>query len=151
MGKHVTAAVTLVFGLALAAAVAAPGATGPSTIRITDVQVQQRFADLGPDGRGIGDVETLHVRLYNPSITPKTIGRGDMLCTYIDRRLRTCDGTYSLPRGKLVVSGVISTRLLYVMAIVGGTGLYDNARGMLTVTATSFKPRKEILLFRLTG
>ena len=151
MGKHVTAAVTLTIALALAAAIAAPAATGPSTIRITDVQVRDRTVDLGPDGRGVGDVESLHVRLYNPSITQKAIGRGDMLCTYLDSRLRTCDGTYSLPRGKLVVSGVISTRLLYVMAVVGGTGLYDNARGMLTVTATSFKPRHEILLFRLTG
>ena len=74
-----------------------------------------------------------------------------MLCSFIDRRLRTCNGTYSLPRGKLVVSGVISSRLLYDIAVVGGTGLYDNARGMLTVTATSFKPRHEILLFRLSG
>jgi hypothetical protein len=151
MGKYVTTSVTLVLSFALAAAVAASAATGPSTIRITDVQVQQRTLDLGPSGRGIGDVETVHVRLYNPSITEKTIGRGDLLCTYIDRRRRTCDGTFSLPRGKLVVSGVISTRLLYVVAVVGGTGLYDNARGMLTVTSTSFRPRHEILLFRLTG
>jgi hypothetical protein len=151
MGKHVTTCVTLALSFALTAAIAASAATGPSTIRITDVQVQQRTLDLGPRGRGIGDVETVHVRLYNPSITQKAIGRGDLLCTYIDRRLRTCDGTFSLPRGKLVVSGVISTRLLYVIAVVGGTGLYDNARGMLTVTSTSFRPRHEILLFRLTG
>jgi len=35
--------------------------------------------------------------------------------------------------------------------IVGGTGLYDDARGTLTVTASKFKPRREVLLFRLLG
>jgi len=137
--------------LALLAASASPAATGPSTIRITDVQVKRKLVDAGPHGSGVADLETVHVRLYNPSITSRTIGRGDLLCIYIDKRLRNCNGTYSLPRGKVVVSGVISSRLLYEIAIVGGTGLYDNARGTLTVTATSFSPRHEILLFRLSG
>jgi hypothetical protein len=151
MGKRVAGGVTVVAGLLLSATIGASAATGPSTIRITDVQISSHIADLGPDGPGIGDVETVGVRLYNPSITQRAIGRGDMLCSYIDARRRTCDGTYTLPRGKLVVSGVITTRLLYDIAIVGGTGLYDNARGSLTVTATGFKPRHEILLFRLSG
>ena len=62
-----------------------------------------------------------------------------------------CDGTYQLPRGKLVVAGTFASRLLYDLAIVGGTLLYDNARGSLTVTATGFRPRHEVLVFRLTG
>jgi hypothetical protein len=151
MGKRVTGGIVLATALVLGMAGGIPAAIGPSTIRITDVQVQGHMLDMGPDGPGIGDIATLRVRLYNPSITQRPIGRGDMLCSFIDRRLRSCNGTYSLPRGKLVVSGVISSRLLYDIAVVGGTGLYDNARGMLTVTATSFKPRHEILLFRLSG
>jgi hypothetical protein len=74
-----------------------------------------------------------------------------MACTYLDRRNRTCTATYVLPRGSLVASGAIQTRLLYEIAIVGGTGLYDNARGSLTVTSTHLRPRREVLLFRLTG
>jgi hypothetical protein len=34
---------------------------------------------------------------------------------------------------------------------VGGTGLYDNARGSVTVTATHLKPRREVLVFRFVG
>ncbi len=151
MGKLVTASVVLAAALVLSAAGGTRAAIGPSTIRITDVQVKEHSLDLGPDGPGIGDVGTVWVRLYNPSITQRSIGRGDMLCTFVDERLRSCNGTYSLPRGKLVVSGMITSRLLYDIAVVGGTGLYDNARGMLTVTATSFGPRHEILLFRLSG
>jgi hypothetical protein len=46
---------------------------------------------------------------------------------------------------------VIGTRLLYETAIVGGTGLYDNARGSLVVTTTALHPRRQILVFRLSG
>jgi hypothetical protein len=151
MQKRMAGGLVSVSTLALCVAVATPAATGPSTIRITALQLSRKLVDAGPRGAGVGDAETVRVRLYNPSITSKPIGRGDMVCTFIDRRLRTCSATYSLPRGKLVVGGVISTRLLYEIAIVGGTGLYDNARGTLVVTATAFRPRHEILLFRLTG
>jgi hypothetical protein len=51
----------------------------------------------------------------------------------------------------ILTAGVLTTRLLYTAAIVGGTGLYDNARGTLTVTAKGLKPRRELLLFRLSG
>ena len=33
-----------------------------------------------------------------------------------------------------MVGGVIASRLFYELAVVGGTGLYDNVRGILTVT-----------------
>jgi hypothetical protein len=137
--------------LAFSWAHGAPAATGPSTIRITAVQLSQKTIDAGTDGAGAGDLEIVRLRLYNPSITERPIGRADLLCTYLDRKGRTCSATYSLPRGKIVVGGMISTRLLYELAIVGGTGLYDNARGSLIATATSFEPRHEVLVFRLSG
>ena len=59
--------------------------------------------------------------------------------------------TVTLPKGSLVVSGLLSSRLLYELAIVGGTGLYDNARGTLTATVIGLHPRRDLLLFRLTG
>ena len=75
-----------------------------------------------------------------------------MMCTYFDPRERTCSGTYFLPKGSLMVSGTIQSRLLYEIAVVGGTGLFDNARGSLTVTSTGLRPkRREVLLFRLSG
>jgi hypothetical protein len=44
---------------------------------------------------------------------------------------------------------VITSRLIYELAIVGGTGLYNNVRGALTVTSLDRKPSKELLVFRL--
>jgi len=124
--------------------------TGPAQIRITDLQISRRM--VRPASHSVsGSVEIVRQRLYNPSVTAKPIGRSDVVCTYLDERERSCTGTYFLPKGSLVVAGALETRLLYEIAIVGGTGLYDNARGTLTVTSTHLKPRREVLLFRLTG
>jgi hypothetical protein len=136
----------------IASLVAASGGatTGPAQIRITDLQVSRKL--VRPAAHGIaGSVEVVRQRLYNPSVTAKPIGRSDLVCTYLDERERSCTGTYFLPKGSLVVAGALETRLLYEIAIVGGTGLYDNARGTLTVTSTHLSPRREVLLFRLTG
>jgi hypothetical protein len=138
-------------GAAVAFAVAAagvPATTGPATIRITNVQT--KFHAVGGTPGHMGVTEIVHQRLFNPAIS-HPIGTGDLVCTYLDRRTRQCTATYSLPRGNLIVSGAIDSRLLFTVAIVGGTGLYDNARGTMTATATRLSPRREVLLFRLAG
>ena len=125
-------------------------ATGPAHIRITDVQVQYHVVRPRHGGVPVS-MELIQQRLYNQRIASTAIGRAWMTCTYFDRRQRSCMATYILPRGSLVVSGAIQSRLLYELPIVGGTGLFDNARGTLTVTSTHLRPRREVLVFRLTG
>ena len=135
---------------ALVAAVGAVGATGPAQIRITDVQVADRIVPPQKGGRA-GTIETIRQQLYNPSLSRRPIGRSLIVCTFSDSRDRMCSGTYVLPTGSIVVSGALQSRLLYEIAVIGGTGAYDNARGTLTVTATHLKPRHEVLVFRLVG
>lgn len=135
---------------ALGATLAARGATGPAQIRITDVQATYRL--VRPQGGGDpGAVEAITQQLYNPSISHQPIGRSVIACTFVDARNRSCVATYVLPRGTLVATGALSSRLFYEIPVVGGTGLYDNARGTLTVTATHLRPRHEVLMFRLVG
>ena len=125
-------------------------ATGPAQIRITDVQTS--YVYVPALRRRTGAIELVKQRLYNPSVSSRPIGRSTMMCTFFDPRERTCSGTYFLPKGSLVVPGTIQSRLLYEIAVVGGTGLFDNARGSLTVTSTGLRPtRREVLLFRLSG
>lgn len=144
----------LALAVVLAAAMvvtAAHGATGPAQIRITDVETS--YARV-PSAHGgiVGTVEVVKQRLYNAALSRSPIGRASLLCTFLDARARTCVGTYVLPKGTLVVTGAISSRLLYEIPIVGGTGLFDNARGTLTVTSTNLRPRRrEVLVFRLSG
>jgi hypothetical protein len=137
--------------IAVMVVAAANGATPPAQIRITDVQTSYLYVPSANGGRA-GSVEIVKQRLYNPTLSRSPIGRVSLICTFLDARARNCTGTYVLPKGNLVVAGAISSRLLYEIAIVGGTGLYDNARGSLTVTSTDLRPRRrEVLLFRLSG
>jgi hypothetical protein len=138
--------------LALIAVVAAPGSLAldrPGTIQITDASTEHGRVDLGRPGRSVGDVDVYKVALFNKRITPRPIGRGEMVCTATGTRSQSCSATYFLPKGELVVEGVIGSRLIYELAVVGGTGLYNNVRGTLTVTSLKQKPSRELLVFRL--
>jgi hypothetical protein len=121
-------------------------ATGPATIRITDVQRADTVL-----GSGIGAREIVHASLYQHGGARKLLGSSVLLCTYVDTDQRQCSANYILPKGTIVAEGVFGSRLLYELAIVGGTGLYDNARGSVTVTTYRLEPRREVLVFRLTG
>ncbi|HZP72299.1 MAG TPA: hypothetical protein VFA97_02870 [Gaiellaceae bacterium] len=123
-------------------------ATGPAEVRLTDRQVAD--ASFGP-ADGIGSGEVTRLNLYGSSHKSRAIGHAVLMCIDVGRSERSCNATYILPRGMIQTGGILKTRLLYVQAITGGTGIYDNARGTLTVTATAIKPRRELLLFRLTG
>jgi hypothetical protein len=123
--------------------------TKPGTIRITDVETQHSYVDHGEKGRTAGDVDIYRSLLYNRRIQAKPLGHADMVCTTISSTAQHCDATYFLPRGELVVSGVIQSRLIYILTVVGGTEYYNNARGTLTVTSLRRSPSRELLVFRL--
>ena len=125
--------------------------TGPALIRVTGSQTKYKRMDLGPSGTSSGDAEFIRQALFNRRITPKPIGRSELVCTFTFGNQRACRGTYFLPRGKLMVAGSIGNREIYELAIVGGTGLYNDARGTFTATRTALGPRREFLIFRLAG
>ncbi|HUP33184.1 MAG TPA: hypothetical protein VM184_09150 [Gaiellaceae bacterium] len=125
--------------------------TGPATITITDRQLAVARVDVGRKGTSPGDIEVVRVRLQQRG-TLSPIGRSELVCTFVDnRRSRVCRGTYVLPRGTLVVGGSLLYRQFYNLAVLGGTGLYDNARGTLTVTRTARTPVRNLVVFRLVG
>jgi hypothetical protein len=125
--------------------------TGPAMIRITDRELAVTRVDIGARGISPGDVEVVRSRLFQRG-TGAVIGHGEIVCTFVDSvRSRVCRGTYVLPKGKLVVGGSISYRSFYELAVLGGTGLFDNARGTLTVTRTNRRPVRDLVVFRLVG
>jgi hypothetical protein len=139
----------LAAGFAVLVAVAAgrtSEATGPAVVRLTDAQ-----ARLTRYGGGMGGGEIARLTLFGSASAKRAIGHAVVTCTFVGSGERSCQGSYLLPRGTIETAGVLRSRLIYTQAVVGGTGLYDNARGTLTVTAKSVTPRREILLFRLTG
>ena len=121
----------------------------PGTVRITDSELRHAHVDVGTDGKSIGDLDVYTVLLYNKGIRAKAIGRATMTCTAVGASGQSCTATYFLPKGAIVTQGVITSRLIYELAVVGGTGLYGNVRGTLTVTSLKRKPFRELLVFRL--
>jgi hypothetical protein len=125
--------------------------TGKATIRITDRELAVTRIDVGARGVSPGDQEIIRARLLERG-TGTTIGRSELVCTFVDSgRSRSCRGTYILPKGEIVVGGSLLYRQFYDLAVLGGTGLYDNARGTLTVTRTNRKPVRDVIVFRLVG
>ena len=129
-----------------------PGARAlerPGTITISDSEARHTHVDLGTKGTSPGDLDVYSLLLFNKRITPKSIGHGEMVCTRIATKRQSCTASYVLPRGEITAQGVIDSRLIYELAIVGGTGLYSNVRGTLTVTSVDREPPRELLVFRL--
>jgi hypothetical protein len=126
--------------------------TGPATIRITDREVQVTRIDVGAQGTSPGDTEIIRQQLFNLRVTSEPIGHSELVCTFVDsRRMRVCRGTYVLPKGNVVVGGTLSYRQFYGLAVLGGTGLFDNARGSITVTRTHRRPVRDLVVVRLVG
>jgi hypothetical protein len=149
----------LLAGAAAASAVFAFAGSGldhPGVIRITNRELGRESVDLGVPGRSAADVLVLTQFLYNRHITPKPIGHEEAMCTYLGRGgilgdgSRQCNITFYLPRGRLFVSGTVHSLLFYSLPVVGGTGIYDNVRGTLTVTFLRSGPTRQLLFFRLT-
>ncbi len=145
-------AATVLAGVAVVAAVltaGSPALTNPGTIRLTTRAVKQQFVDRPPRGRGAGDLLVKRELLYNKGIRARAIGYADVVCTYTSRYARQCSATYTLPKGKIVVAGAYAYAQFHELAVIGGTALYDNVRGTLTVTLLRRDPERHMLLFRL--
>jgi hypothetical protein len=145
-------AVLVAAGAALVGMLALPGARAlerPGAIRITDSETSHIHVDLGKSRKSPGDIDVYSMLLFNKRITTKAIGHAKLTCTAVGTTGQSCTGAYFLPQGEIVVQGVITSRLIYELAVIGGTGLYNNVRGSLTVTSLDRKPTKELLVFRL--
>src|SRR5262249_48303965 len=123
IGKAISAAAGAAVALAIAATAGGNASTGPGTIRITDRETSYRLVQGGFPRPGV--TEVARQTLFNARITNRSIGHADLLCTYLTTSARTCNTTYFLPKGKIVVAGAIGNRLIYQIAVVGGTGLDD--------------------------
>ncbi len=131
--------------LAIVAVVGASGAqsiTGPALIRVTAVTDFERGLD-GPDVQ----VSTIRDR------RARRIGWAVVLCSDLGSggplgsASAYCFGTYNFPKGRIQTTSTRKARSSYVMAVVGGTGLYSNVGGVLLVQRIG--PRTERLLFSL--
>ena len=139
--------VLVVLLLAAVAVVGAGGAqsiTGPALIRVTAVTDFERGLD-GPDVQVSEIRDRRGDRIGWAVVLCRDLGSGGPLGS----ASAYCFGTYSFPKGRIQTTGIRKSRSSYVMAVVGGTGLYSNVGGVLLVRRSFEGPRTERLLFSL--
>jgi hypothetical protein len=148
--------VVLVGAIAASGVLASSELTRPGVIRITNREIAREFVDLRDPGPTAGDQLVVSQLLFNRRITSSALGHEELLCTYLGRGgvlgggSRSCTMTFYLPRGKLVVAGAVHNLVLFTLPVMGGTGIYENVGGTLTVTFLGLEPIRQLLLFRLT-
>ena len=139
--------VIVMFALVVVAIVGARSAqsiTGPALIRVTAVTDFERPLE-GPEVQ-VSTIRDSHGdRIGWAAVLCRDLGGGGPLGT----KSAYCFGSYSFPKGRIQTTGTRKGRSSYVMAVVGGTGLYSNAGGVLLVRTIRLKPRTETLLFSL--
>ena len=145
-----------VTAVSASAVLASSELTKPGVIRITNREVSREMVDNGRPGQSAGDQLVVTALLFNRRITTRALGHQETLCTSLGRGdvrgggSRSCSMTFYLPQGRLVAGGAVHNLLFYQLPVLGGTGLYDNVGGTLTVTLLGGRPARQLLLFRLT-
>jgi len=131
-------------GLALA-----PTATADTTLTLFEHDTVQHQADLGKPGPGPGDQFIFAGDVFDRpgGMFLGTTGGSCTTLTGTDTAGRTtCNGTFNLGGGQIVVQGVVDTAAVFVrnevvpLSIIGGTGIYQNARGDGTVQLVAGVP-----------
>ena len=137
----VTGAIILVVGMigaGLAAASRRNGIVRHHGLTFAVQLVNEDTADVGASGDSPGDTFFAQHELQNFDLT-KQLGRYDSACVLenVDTRLNHCTATVFLSHGKVELSGRFpfsDTLQAFRLAVVGGSGTYENVVGQATVT-----------------
>jgi|SRR6185312_1007733 len=123
-------------------AAADPPASPDTTLVLFEHDTVQHQVDLARPGPGPGD-QFLFVGDVFDRPGGLLLGTASGSCTTLTGNDKTgeqaCNTTFNLAGGQLVIQGVVDTAALFVRgdtvlgSIVGGTGIYQNARGNGTI------------------
>jgi hypothetical protein len=151
VARMLAVAACLGLGVAVLSELREPAAQTTGQIRVTTRMIESAFVDVGRAGRSPGDMDVEMALVYNLRVSPQAFGHYELVCHVVRGASRTCRGTLHMPRGQIVVGGSMRHRALYQLAVIGGTGLYDGARGTMTVTRLGTRPTRDQLVVRLIG
>jgi hypothetical protein len=142
MNKYVKASAFAALASAMALVSLAPTAAADTTMTLFEHDTVQYQADLGAPGPGPGDQFIFAGDVFDRP-GGMFLGTTGGSCTTLtgndEAGQKTCNGTFNLAGGQIVLQGVVDTAALFVrieavpLSIVGGSGMYQNARGDGTV------------------
>ena len=103
--------------------------------------------DLGAPGPSAGDQQIITMDVFQG---PRRVGESHVVCTTVrldpatQSAIVQCDNVTSLPGGQIVATGLVTSaqeeQTPFVQAITGGTGVYKQAHGQLTVSEAGPQP-----------
>lgn len=127
----------------------APTAVADTTLTLFERDTVQHQADLGGPGPGPGNQFVFAGDVFDRpgGVFLGTTGGSCTTLTGSDKSGQTtCNGTFNLAGGQIVVQGVVDTAALFVrnetvpLSIIGGTGMYQSASGTGTVQLVAGVP-----------
>jgi hypothetical protein len=130
--------VVSMIGAGLAVASRRSGIVRHHVLRFAVQLVNEDMGDVGPSGESPGDTFFAQSQLLNFDLTEQH-GRYATACVLenLDTRLNHCTATVFLSNGKVELSGrfrFTDTLQAFRLAVVGGSGAYENVVGQATVT-----------------
>ena len=132
------AAVAMAVAIATGVASASSDITSPTTIHVQLRGGKSTFIDTGKTGPSPGDRVVLNQPAYFASDLSKQVGTGVVTVTLVGGANESQDvATLVLPGGQIAVEGIQGSSNSFTLAVTGGTGAYQNARGQVHV---SLKP-----------
>jgi allene oxide cyclase len=120
-------------GLAAASVGAHPDIASPVQIHVIEHAISDTVTDTGAAGDSSGDLLTFHNPIFDASDSTR-VGRDQGDCIRIvPGRSWECRFVTRLAGGSLTVEGPFFDTHNSVLAVTGGTGVYRNARGAMTL------------------
>jgi hypothetical protein len=108
--------------------------TPPAVLQLLSRETSETAVDVGRHGHSPGDFELATDRLYRADGTGNAIGGDQATIVSVTADLADVRGTFTVPGGTLVVGGSVRFGKPILIAVLGGTGTYADARGTLTIT-----------------
>ena len=130
----------------LASASANHGANKNARLVLIEKSTAGTFVDVDKSGEAptVGDVFVFQSDLFDAATNAK-VGTVEGHCTVITETLSDCDASGILAGGQIRVAGASTDADVNVLAVTGGTGIYRNVSGQITIENIDDNTSKDTL------
>jgi len=127
--------------LALVATTASAHENGKTLTLTGKVVAPPAQIDVGAPGPSVGDQTIITMDAFQAT---KKVGTSHVVCTTVRAGISQCDNVTTINGNQIATSGLVTSEeeesKPFTQAITGGTGIYRNVHGQLTVSEAGPQP-----------